>query len=167
MVTDEGWSETRSVSPKCSPSVSNAIRKSVPCAPLLRTSTCPWARMKNLLPSSPSPISLLPIDTCSFRTVPPSGCNVIGKLGKQRHAAQRLGGKAGTASHQSNGNPLGLGQFDLGAIDAIRPPVTCTQGNRLSSQRGVIDAILGDVFEVVANCGPQPWSRYVAKDYPT
>ena len=59
-VTSEGLSETRSVSPKNSPSVSRAIRRSLPCTPLLSTSTCPWAMMKNLLRSSPSTISLLP-----------------------------------------------------------------------------------------------------------
>ena len=52
-VTSEGLSETRSVSPKYSPSVSRAMRRSLPCAPLLKTSTCPWAMMKNLLRSSP------------------------------------------------------------------------------------------------------------------
>ena len=62
-VTSEGLSETRSVSPKNSPSVSSAIRRLLPCTPLLRTSTCPWAMMKNLLRSSPSTISLLPSET--------------------------------------------------------------------------------------------------------
>ena len=64
-VTSDGLPDTRSVSPKYSPSVSKAIRRSLPWAPLLRTSTCPWAMMKNLLRSLPSTISLLPSDTSS------------------------------------------------------------------------------------------------------
>ena len=54
-VTSDGLSETRSVSPKNSPSVSRAIRRSLPWAPLLSTSTCPWAIMMNLL-------EVLPLD---------------------------------------------------------------------------------------------------------
>ena len=79
MVTSEGLSETMSVSPKNSPSESSAMRRLVPWAPLLRTSTCPWARMKKVLPSSPSPMSVLPRDTCSvlkraaMRLTMPSG----------------------------------------------------------------------------------------------
>ena len=39
------------------------------------------------------------------------------------------------------------------------PPLTCTQGNRLNSSRGVIDVILGDVFVV--------WARFLATDVVT
>ena len=61
----EGLSETKSVSPKNSPSESKASRKSLPCTPLLRTSTCPCAMMKNFERSSPSRIKLLPSETSS------------------------------------------------------------------------------------------------------
>ena len=64
-VMSAGPSETSSVSPKYSPSVKSAIRRSLPWTPLLKTSTCPWAMMKNLLRSSPSTMSLLPKETVS------------------------------------------------------------------------------------------------------
>ncbi len=69
-VTSDGLSETKSVSPKNSPSVSSAIRRLLPWTPFERTSTCPCAMIKNLLRSSPSTINLLPSDTSSVLNRP-------------------------------------------------------------------------------------------------
>ena len=70
MVASDGRSDVKSDSPKNSPSVRSAIRKSLPCTPLLNTSTCPCAITKNLLRSSPSTSSLFPIGTFSTRKDP-------------------------------------------------------------------------------------------------
>ena len=165
-VTSDGLSETRSVSPKYSPSVSRAIRRSLPWTPLLRTSTCPWAMMKNLLRSSPSTISLLPSETSSvLKRLAMRAMIVVRQPGEQRHAAQRLGRKRSDLARHIHVDPLGLGQFDLGAIDAVGAPV------HLHPRQQAQQPPRGDRHHLRAtssSCSPGSWrprsSRFAAVD---
>src|SRR5580693_822260 len=128
--------------------------------PLLSTSTCPWAMMKNLLRSSPSTRSLLPSDTSS----------VLKRLAIRVMLASGSLEKRGTLRSDSDGNeavspdastPMrsALGSSTLVRVTRYTPPCTCTHGSRLKSQRGVIDIILGDVLVVSA--------RFLATDVVT
>ena len=42
-----------------------------------------------------------------------------GSLREERHAAQRLGREGGRLARHVDADPLGLGQLDLRAVDAI------------------------------------------------
>ncbi len=123
-VTSEGLSETRSVSPKNSPSVSRAIRRSLPWTPLLSTSTCPWAMMKNLLRSSPSTISLLPSETSSvLKRLAMRPMIASGSFENSGTLRSDSGGNEAAAARNVDADPLGLGQLDFGAVDAVRAAV--------------------------------------------
>ena len=89
-----------------------------------------------------------------------AGDDRVGQLREQRHAAQRL--PAGTRPRRrETSTPIRSALLSSTLVRLTRyvPPSTCTHGSRLSSHRGVIDIIFGDVFVVFA--------RFLATDVVT
>ena len=87
--------------------------------------------MKNLLPSLPSTISLLPSETVfRLEAARHPRENGVGQFGKQRHAPQRLGREDAAPPATSTPDPLRLGQLDLGAVDAIGSAVDLHPGQQ-------------------------------------
>src|SRR5579863_5977793 len=151
IVTSEGLSDTSSASPKNSPSVNRAMRRLLPCTPLLKTSTCPWAMMKNLLRSVPSTISSLPSETSSVLKRPAMRAMMAsGSLENSGTLRRASGINVATFPDTSISIRSAFGNSTLVRLTRYVPPLTCTHGSRLRSQRGVIDIILGDVFVVFA-----------------
>ena len=159
-VTSEGLSETRSVSPKYSPSVNRAIRRSLPCAPLLRTSTWPCAMMKNLLRSVPSTSSGLPSETSSVLKLLAMRPRMASGSFENSGTLRSVSGEKETLPPETS-MPIrsALGSSTFVRLTRYVPPSTCTHGKRLNSHRGVIDIILGEVFVVLA--------RFLATDVVT
>ena len=80
-----------------------------------------------------------------------AGDDGVGQPGEQRHAAQRLRRERGRAAGDVDLDPLGLGQFDLGAVDAVGAAVDLHPRQQAqAASRGVIDIIFGEVFVVLA-----------------
>ena len=62
-------------------------------------------------------------DFFGFEAIGHPGEDRLGKLGKQRHAAQRLGLKNAHAAGDLHADPLGFAQFHLGAIHPVRAAI--------------------------------------------